>query len=80
MDPFISLHEPNGRLLAVAKSNLARIPFDQGDVLVVDEMGKNISGAGMDTNVIGRNVSQRERAAVKPWFTRIFVRDLTGGW
>ena len=65
------------RLLAVAKSNLARIPFDQGDVLVVDEMGKNISGAGMDTNVIGRNVSQRERAAVKPWFTRIFVRDLT---
>ena len=65
------------RLLAIAKSNLARIPFDQGDVLVVDEMGKNISGAGMDTNVIGRNVSQRERAAVKPWFTRIFVRDLT---
>ena len=65
------------RLLAIAKSNLARITFDQGDVLVVDEMGKNISGAGMDTNVIGRNVSQRERAAVKPWFTRIFVRDLT---
>lgn len=65
------------RLLAVAKASLARIPFDQGDVLVVDEMGKNISGAGMDTNVIGRNVSQRERAAVKPWFTRIFVRDLS---
>lgn len=65
------------RLLAVAKTNLARIPFDQGDVLVVDEMGKNISGAGMDTNVIGRNVSQRERAPVKPWFTRIFVRDLS---
>jgi len=65
------------RLLVVAKTSLARIPFDQGDVLVVDEMGKNISGAGMDTNVIGRNVSQRERAPVKPWFTRIFVRDLT---
>ena len=40
-------------------------------------MGKNISGAGMDTNVIGRNVSQRERGPIKPWFTRIFVRDLT---
>ena len=65
------------RLLAIAKSSLARIPFDQGDVLVVDEMGKNISGAGMDTNVIGRNVSQRERGPIKPWFTRIFVRDLT---
>jgi hypothetical protein len=65
------------RLLAIAKASLARIPFDQGDVLVVDEMGKNISGAGMDTNVIGRNVSQRERAPIKPSFTRIFVRDLS---
>lgn len=65
------------QLLQIAKANLARIPFDQGDVLVIDEMGKNISGAGMDTNVIGRNVSQRERAPVKPVFTRIFVRDLS---
>jgi len=65
------------RLLTLAKTSLARIPFDQGDVLVIDEMGKNISGAGMDTNVIGRNVSQRERGSIKPWFTRIFVRDLT---
>jgi hypothetical protein len=65
------------RLLQIAKSNLARIPFDHGDVLVIDEMGKNISGAGMDTNVIGRNVSQRERAPTKPFFTRIVVRDLS---
>lgn len=71
------IEDSERRLLAVAKASLARIPFDQADVLVVDEMGKNISGAGMDTNVIGRNVSQRERAAVKPWFTRIFVRDLS---
>jgi hypothetical protein len=33
---------------------LGRLPFDQLDVLVVDEMGKDKSGAGMDTNVIGR--------------------------
>jgi len=71
------IEDSERRLLAVAKASLARIPFDQGDVLVVDEMGKNISGAGMDTNVIGRNVSQRERTPIKPWFTRIFVRDLT---
>ena len=71
------IEDSERRLLAIAKSSLARLPFDEGDVLVVDEMGKNISGAGMDTNVIGRNVSQRERGAVKPWFTRIFVRDLT---
>jgi len=65
------------QLLQIAKSSLARIPFEQGDVLVVDEMGKNISGAGMDTNVIGRTVSQRERGLMTPNFTRIFVRDLS---
>jgi hypothetical protein len=65
------------RLLAVAKSNLARIPFDQGDVLVVDEMGKNISGAGMDTNVIGRNGEPAgKQMSVNPVYTN-FVRDLT---
>jgi len=64
-------------LLKIAKSSLARLPFDRGDVLVIDEMGKNISGAGMDTNVIGRTVSQRERGPAKPLFTRIFVRDLS---
>ena len=75
--PTAEIEECERRLLAVAKASLARIPFDQGDVLVVDEMGKNISGAGMDTNVIGRNVSQRERPPLKPSFTRIFVRDLS---
>jgi hypothetical protein len=32
---------------------MPRVPFDPLDVLVVDEMGKNISGTGMDTNIIG---------------------------
>ncbi len=72
-----NIEDREKQLLRIAKSSLARIPFDQGDVLIVDEMGKNISGAGMDTNVIGRNVSQRERSPIKPSFTRIFVRDLT---
>ena len=33
---------------------MPRLPVDEIDVLVVDELGKNISGTGMDTNVIGR--------------------------
>ena len=40
-------------LLARCWQILPRVPFDPLDVLVVDEMGKNISGTGMDTNVIG---------------------------
>lgn len=41
-------------LLARAQALLPRIPFERLDVLIVDEMGKNISGTGMDTNTIGR--------------------------
>jgi hypothetical protein len=41
-------------LLQRAGSLMARLPFDSLDVLVVDEMGKDKSGAGMDTNVLGR--------------------------
>lgn len=41
-------------LLQTAGSLLGRLPFDELDVLVVDELGKDKSGAGMDTNVIGR--------------------------
>ena len=42
------------KLLEEAKNMLARIPFQEIDVLVVEEIGKNISGVGMDTNVTGR--------------------------
>jgi len=65
------------QLLRQAKAYLARIPFDFGDVLIVDEMGKNISGTGIDTNVVGRTVSQWERPPIKPRFNRIVVRDLS---
>ena len=40
-------------LLRRAWKIIPRMPFDPLDMLVVDEMGKNISGTGMDTNVIG---------------------------
>jgi hypothetical protein len=76
MVPFeIAIRER--QLLRLARSHLARVPFDFGDVLIIDEMGKNISGTGIDTNVVGRAVSQREPPPLKPWFTRIVVRDLS---
>ncbi|MGC8669103.1 MAG: lactate racemase domain-containing protein [Chthonomonadales bacterium] len=46
--------EAESRLLERARQLMPALPFQQIDVLVVDEMGKDISGAGMDTNVIGR--------------------------
>ncbi len=41
-------------LLRIAKDNIARIKLDSVDVLIIDEIGKNISGEGMDPNVTGR--------------------------
>ncbi|MCW3096824.1 MAG: hypothetical protein JWL77_2442 [Chthonomonadaceae bacterium] len=46
--------EPEQALLQRARAISPRLPFGELDILVVDEMGKNISGAGMDTHVIGR--------------------------
>jgi len=62
-------------LLGEAKSWKARLPFDAIDLLIVDEMGKNISGAGMDPHVIGRPAIQKP--AEKPHIRHLFVRDLT---
>ncbi len=62
-------------LLREAKTWLARLPFDVLDLLIVDDLGKNISGAGMDTNVIGRPFAQK--VLDRPKIRRIFVRDLT---
>ena len=60
----------------------ASLPFDQLDVLLVDEIGKDISGAGFDTKVIGRIMNIYEKECERPAITRIVLRDLsarTGG-
>jgi hypothetical protein len=46
--------EAEATLTRRARSLAPRLPFDQIDVLIINEMGKNISGAGMDTHVLGR--------------------------
>ena len=61
--------------LEVARPLVPRLPFSVLDLLIVDELGKNISGAGMDTKIIGRGVELRPREA--PEIKLIYVRDLT---
>src|SRR5574341_1532266 len=65
------------RLLKDAREWMARLPFKQLDVLIVEEMGKNISGAGMDTNVIGRTTNPHEPFPADPKILWIVVLDLT---
>src|SRR5688572_27280073 len=50
-------------LLVLAKQWIPRLPFKTADILLIDEIGKNISGTGMDTNVIGRKYN--DHAAVE---------------
>jgi hypothetical protein len=65
------------RLLNEAKRLMARLPIDPLDVLIVDQIGKNISGTGMDTNVVGRIMFIGEKEPDHPRITRIVVLDLT---
>jgi hypothetical protein len=66
-------------LLARARELLPRLPVREGDVLIVDEIGKDISGSGMDTNVVGRKRAFRGQPAPPgmPSFRLIFVRGLS---
>jgi len=65
-------------LLVLAKRLMARLPFDRADVLLIDRIGKNISGVGCDTNVVGRKYHDHEAAEDEwPKVKRICVRGLT---
>lgn len=73
-----SMVEQEQKLLAEVKSWMAKLPAPEIDILIVDEIGKNISGAGMDTKVINRGVNGQ----YNPWpdtpiVQRIYARGLS---
>ena len=65
------------RLLKSAREWMARLPFSPIDVLVVEQMGKNISGSGMDTNVIGRPTNPHEPFPSDPKILWIVALGIT---
>ncbi|MBV6431148.1 MAG: hypothetical protein IANPNBLG_01270 [Bryobacteraceae bacterium] len=76
--PVETMEQREEELLALAKSWMGKIPVPQLDILILDEIGKNISGAGMDTKVVNRGV----QGQYNPWpdtpsIDRLFVRDLS---
>ncbi len=73
---LVEVEEP--QMLIKAKELMAKIPFDKINVLILEQIGKEISGDGMDPNVVGRSYTYRE----KPYIDRIGVLRLspkTGG-
>ncbi len=73
--PAETTYEREKELLQMAREKMARLPGTALDVLIIDRIGKDISGTGADTNVINRYY--RGPLAAKPTIQRIIVRDLT---
>jgi hypothetical protein len=71
------MEQGEAQMLQEAWRLLGRIPFDFLHLLVVDEIGKEISGTGMDPNVIGRMYFPPNEEPKDPRYIRILVRDLT---
>ncbi len=75
--PVEDLVEREAQLLELVKSWSARIPVDSLDVLIVDKIGKNFSGTGMDTKIVNRSVHGHSNCFPNaPFIRRVFARDL----
>jgi hypothetical protein len=72
---YEAFHDSDEQLLEASKPHVAKIPFQQLDLLIVDELGKNISGTGMDLNVIGN--WRMTGGPHEPDYRRIAVLSLT---
>jgi hypothetical protein len=66
------------QLLVLSRQWMARLPFEAVDVLLIDRIGKNISGVGFDPNVVGRKFNDHQAVAGEtPRVKRICLRSLT---
>jgi len=75
--PVEDMERKEEELLALAKTWMGRIPMPL-DILILDEIGKNISGAGMDTKVVNRSVyGDSNPWPGEPRIERIFIRGLS---
>ncbi|MFN7921100.1 MAG: hypothetical protein U0Q16_13450 [Bryobacteraceae bacterium] len=76
--PVDVMEQKEEELLALVKSWQGHVPVQNLDILILDEIGKNISGAGMDTKVVNRSV----QGVPNPWpgvpvIERVYVRDIS---
>jgi hypothetical protein len=76
--PACDFLEREPELLKVARARMPHLPFDQADFLIIDVIGKEISGCGMDTNVVGRKSNDKSAAENEyPKIRQIYVRNLS---
>jgi hypothetical protein len=78
--PAARIWEREQELLEIARERMGRLPAERIDVLIVDRIGKDISGDGADPNVINRDVAGAlppTEEPLTPRIQRMIVRDLT---
>jgi hypothetical protein len=71
----VPVQEP--ALLQLARSHMPALPLQDLDILIIDEIGKNVSGLGLDPNIVGRLKIRGEPEPASPRINVIIVRDLT---
>ena len=71
------MEEEEKKLLNIARNHMPSLPVKKLDILIVDQMGKDISGVGIDTNIIGRIAIKGESDSATPDITTIIATDLT---
>ena len=64
-------------LLKISKVNMSSLPVNEIDILIIDELGKNISGVGIDPNIIGRIRIEGVKEPDNPKIRRVIVSDIT---
>ena len=77
--PAAEIPEREPELLALARRSMPRLPLEELDVLVIDWFGKDISGAGLDPNIIGRLMIRGQPEPPSPRIGSIVLGDLTPG-
>lgn len=75
--PVDEILEREPELLNASEELFPRLPIDDLDLLIIEEIGKNVSGTGMDTNVVGRLLYHGQAEPDTPDFTRIYTRGVT---
>jgi hypothetical protein len=72
------LEQREEELLELVKSWMARVPVETLDLLIVDQMGKDISGTGMDTKVVNRSIHGSSNCFdTAPFIHRVFAREMS---
>ena len=75
--PGHAIMDEEPRLLRQATESMPGLPVDEADVLIVDFIGKDFSGTGLDTNIIGRMRIRGEPEPDRPSIGSIYVRDIS---